>query len=156
MSSWYCINYTDQFIRLTPKHIMKLNKQEAEDSNSPVWQQLLPGPFPGVFPSSSAIATDSSGDVRINLTVDEPANVDDKRRKSTASFSWNPFAPSWSERQRIKNGEQDLFQAHGNGTTSSVGSTDGDFLPKLPLDSGSSSTVMRSVSTFFIFVFVFD
>ena len=98
---------------------MKLNKQDSEDCNAPVWQQLLPTSVP--------TPTVESSDVRVNIPTEETSNpARESVRKSNGS--WLPFPPSWAERQRIRSdGEQPP--------------TDGD--PRQKSEKSSSSPLMR-------------
>lgn len=116
---------------------MKLEKQESEDCNAAVWQQLLPTSVP-----SSVI---ERSEVRVDIPSSEPTSPIDEKPSKTSN--WFPsFAPSWSERQRLRNGTQEVFRPHVNSASSSAGSVDGDRPPKSSTDKNSSSPLMRLVS----------
>ncbi len=118
---------------------MKLSKQEGEDCDAPVWQQLLP---PNAVPSTVI----ENNEVRVNIPTEELASPEDDKPKKRSS-SWIPFAPSWSERQRLRNGGGEVFRPHINSASSSTGSTEGDprKQPKSPVEKSSSSPLMRLV-----------
>ncbi|KAK4026122.1 hypothetical protein OUZ56_015143 [Daphnia magna] len=117
---------------------MQLDKQESEDCNSPVWQQLLPTSVP-----TSVI---ERSEVRVNIPTDEPTAPHGDKPKKMGSSSWFPsFAPSWAERQRLRNGGE-VFRQHINSASSSAGSTEGDpriNAPKSSTEKSSSSPLMR-------------
>lgn len=119
---------------------MQLDKQESEDCNSPVWQQLLPTSVP-----TSVI---ERSEVRVNIPTDEPTAPHGDKPKKMGSSSWFPsFAPSWAERQRLRNGGE-IFRQHINSASSSAGSTEGDpriNAPKSSTEKSSSSPLMRLV-----------
>lgn len=115
---------------------MKLNKQENEDCNAPVWQQLLP--------SSTAISSlVESGEVRVNIAPEEesiPKFPEGKRKSSI----WLPFAPSWNERQRLRNGGEPFRQPS---TISRSNSADDPIdPPKSPKEKSTPSPLMRLVA----------
>lgn len=113
---------------------MKLNKQESEDCNAPVWQQLLPTSVP-----TSVV---ESGDVRVNIPCAEPTTTEEQKPRKASN--WFPsFAPSWSERQSLRNGTDEVFRPKIKSTSSSTGSTDGDQPPKSSTEKRSSSPLMR-------------
>lgn len=121
---------------------MKLDKQESDDCNSPVWQQLLPTSVPASVIERS--------EVRVSIPTEEPTTPQDDKPKKTGGSSWFPsFAPSWTERQRLRNGGE-VFRPHINSASSSAGSTEGD--PRInpaksPTEKSSSSPLMRLVFT---------
>ncbi|EFX88146.1 hypothetical protein DAPPUDRAFT_311738 [Daphnia pulex] len=115
---------------------MKLNKPESDDCNAPVWQQLLPTSVP-----TSVV---ESGEVRVNIPcADATTPEEEKPRKAS---NWFPsFAPSWSERQSLRNNGtgEEVFRPKVKSTSSSTGSTDGDQPPKSSTEKRSSSPLMR-------------
>lgn len=116
---------------------MKLNKQEGEDCNAPVWQQLLPSSLP----TSTSL---ENSEVRVTIAPDEenvPKFPEGKRKSSI----WLPFAPSWNERQRLRNGgepfrQQSTLLSRSNSTDDPIES------PTSPTEKSMPSPLMRLVS----------
>lgn len=122
---------------------MKFNQQESEDCDAPVWQQLLPATVTAPSPIEN-------NEVRVDIPADEPSPIHEEKLKKTNS-SWIPFAPSWSERQRIRHGGETFRPQLTSNSTN--GSTEGDpnHSPKSPIEKSeksqksSSSPLMRLV-----------